>query len=249
MQTDILGMLGRVVGAGLSPAVFLASFARGKRVFHPGGLTYRGRVIPMAGDPRLEAVAERLSGFALLRLSSALFAGPAERQDALGVAVRFRKDPEITAEAADGDQDLLTVSFDSLLGAGRGIVKTEYHDFLANDYWAIAPFEVAGLGKAKLRLVGSRSGPATNEVTREERLLQAARAGKAWLRLDALPEGEDTWLSIAQITLEEPALVDQHALKFYPFRDGKGLTPRGFQHGLRLAAYRASEAARGLRGG
>lgn len=53
-----------------------------------------------------------------------------------------------------------------------------------------------------------------------------------------------SWEPVARIALLEPAHLDQERLRFSPFRDGKGISPRGFVHGLRRAPYLLSRIAR-----
>ncbi|MEO8183439.1 MAG: hypothetical protein ABI895_31785 [Deltaproteobacteria bacterium] len=43
--------------------------------------------------------------------------------------------------------------------------------------------------------------------------------------------------------------LDQEALRFDPFRAGRGVTPVGFVHALRRATYLASQRARPARAG
>jgi hypothetical protein len=38
--------------------------------------------------------------------------------------------------------------------------------------------------------------------------------------------------------------LDQEALRFDPFRDGRGITPVGFVHSMRKLTYLASQRAR-----
>jgi hypothetical protein len=52
------------------------------------------------------------------------------------------------------------------------------------------------------------------------------------------------WEPVARIVLLEPARLDQERLRFSPFRDGMGISPRGFVHGLRRATYLLSQIAR-----
>ncbi len=46
------------------------------------------------------------------------------------------------------------------------------------------------------------------------------------------------------ITLAHRARVDDEALRFRPFRTGRGLKPRGFVHALRRGVYKVSQWSR-----
>ena len=159
--------------------------------------------------------------------------------DALGIALRLGKDPDVTARP--GDQDLLFATIRHPWTMPFAPLTTEQHDFLANDYYAVSPFDVAGVGRARLRLVSSRPRR-LRERKREGRLAEAVERGDAWLRLE-MKTGA-VWEPVAHLVLEERAEVDQQRLRFSPFRDGKGISPRGFVHGLRRATYLLSQAAR-----
>jgi hypothetical protein len=79
---------------------------------------------------------------------------------------------------------------------------------------------------------------------RAGRLDEALARGEASLRLELRLRGRKEWAQVAQVRLLERVRVDQQALRFSPFRNGKGLTPRGFVHGLRRATYLVSQLAR-----
>jgi hypothetical protein len=57
------------------------------------------------------------------------------------------------------------------------------------------------------------------------------------------------WRPVVLVVLRERIDLDQSALRFRPFRAGRGIRPRGFVQGLRSLAYRASQRARPPRGG
>ena len=52
------------------------------------------------------------------------------------------------------------------------------------------------------------------------------------------------WVPVARIELRERADVNQEALAFSPFRDGRGIVPRGLVHALRRRVYPSSQRAR-----
>ena len=206
-------------------------------MFHPEGVVYRAGVEAIPG--RFPGFSRRLEGSALLRLSTAWWRGGTEWMDALGIALRLGKDPGVSARP--GDQDLLFATIRSPWTTPFAPLTTEQHDFLANDYYAVSPFDVAGVGRAKLRLVSSRPRRLRSRK-REQRLAEAVERAEAWLRLEM--KAGAAWEPVAHIVLEERIEVDQQRLRFSPFRDGKGITPRGFVHGLRRATYLLSQAAR-----
>lgn len=205
-------------------------------MFHPEGSVYRARVEAVPGP--FSMLAQRLEGPALARLSTAWWRGGKEWLDALGIAVRLGRDPG--TEARPGDQDLLFATIRYPWTMPFAPLTTEQHDFLANDYYAVSPFDVTGVGRAKLRLVSSRPRRLAASK-RGARLVEAVERGEAWLQLELQTAKREP---VARIVLLEPAQVDQERLRFPPFRDGKGISPRGFVHGLRRATYLLSQVAR-----
>jgi len=247
VRIDLFGVLGAVFGVLVAPLIFLVALLRRRRLFHGRGLSWRGEVTPCASDPRAQRIAARLRGFVLARLSASVTPGPEEVPDWLGGGFRFRADAVATAVLAPGDQDLLVASLASFGKLTRAKRETDVHDFLNNDYFAIAPYQVEGMGPAKVRLRGSRKGPQAG--TRAERLRLAAQRGEAVFRLELQPTGERAWLAVADITLREPVVIDNGDWYMTPFHAGRGMSPRGFIHGIRLVAYPVGRTARRLRGG
>jgi hypothetical protein len=227
-----LERIGKAVGFLLAPLTGAVAAIRHARMFHPEGVVYRARVSPPAETP-FSALASKLeSDDALVRLSTAWWRGGKEWMDVLGIALRI------------DSQDLLFATIQHPWTMPFAPLTTEQHDFLANDYFAVSPFDVAGVGRSKLRLVASR--PRGLRGDRGERLAQAVRRGEAGLRLE-LSVGGGGWTPVAEIALVEKLDLDQEALRFSPFRDGKGLSPIGFVHLLRKGAYAFSQAARPAR--
>jgi len=247
MKTTI-EKLGDFVGAVLAPFIGLGSFVRGARLFHPEGIVFQGTVKPLASQPRLAEVGARLEGPALIRLSSGWWRGGREWPDVLGIAIRFRSSETVTEVPAPGDQDLLVATFRRLWTLPFAPLSTEQHDFLANDYFGAAPFDVEGLGRVYLRLSHPRPVPdrPTGTHTRVERLLEAAAQHQAVFHLDARRIGRRLWWPIAEVALTEQVQIDQEALRYSPFRVGRGIRPRGFVHAIRRRTYRISQAARAL---
>jgi hypothetical protein len=234
---------GTFVGWLLAPVTGAISGIRRARMFHPDGVVYGARVEALAGTP-WGAVAARLAGPALVRLSTAWWRGGRELPDALGVAIRFRGTDEPSAEPAPGDQDLLLATIRHPWTLPFAPLTTHVHDFLDNDYYGVSPFAVDGAGLVYLRAVASRTNAGGDN--RGERLARAVADGSAWLRLEARERGRTGWQPIAEIHLIAPVAIDQQALRFWPFRNARGLTPRGFVHALRRGTYLASQRVRAL---
>lgn len=253
-------LLGRALGWLIAPAAAAGSLLRRARLLHPEGLVYAAEVIPLAHEPALAGVAKRLAGPALVRLSSALWRGGKERMDVLGIAVRFLTgdeaargldDDRARAAAEGGDQDVLFATIRSPWTMLLAPLTTNIKSFLANDYYGVSPFEVGGLGRVRLRLAGPRG----RELAalrgagddRERELLRAAERGYARFRLEALRPGNGArYEPIAEVRLIRPVndAIDQEALRFSPFRTGRGIEPVGFVHALRRGVYTMSQLAR-----
>lgn len=107
----------------------------------------------------------------------------------------------------------------------------------------------AGFLRARGRTARTGNGLAARAADRQARergarLDEAVARCEAVLRLELQIAGSPLWAQVAEVRLLRRAEIDQAALRFSPFRDGKGLTPRGFVHGLRRATYLLSQLAR-----
>lgn len=254
---DLRDLTGRAAGSLLAPFAGLVALVRRARTFHPEGAVFHATVEPLAEGGALGRLARRLQGKAIVRLSSAWWRGGKEWPDVLGVAVRF-----------NGDQDLLAATVRSPWTTLLAPLTTLTHDFLANDYYAVSPFVLEGLGRAKLRLRSLRHerhapDPGDEGLDRAARLVRAVADGRAILRLEAraLPQtnglvawvrsalagtaldGGGKWVPIADIRLRARA-IEQKSLRFSPFHSGRGIKPTGFVHALRAATYAMSQAVR-----
>ncbi|MGK3997408.1 hypothetical protein [Sorangium sp. So ce1024] len=223
-------------------------------MFHADGVVYCAGVKALAVEGEVGALAQRLAGPALVRLSSALWrwrgGGRGRRPDLLGIAVRFRASEEVVPAASEGDQDLIFLSARRFSMIPIAFFTTKTRDFMANDYYAQLPFNVADFGRAEFRLVPLRAS--TVEGDRLEKLERAAASGLALLRIEVRRGRRGRWMAVADIELYEQVNIDQNALRFDPFRTGRGITPRGLLQATRLATYAASflgrmVAARGTR--
>jgi hypothetical protein len=233
--------VGDLVGLATAPLAAAVASARHARVFHADGILLSARVDPVVRSV-VPMVSERLRGQAIVRFSSALWRHEREWPDALGCAIRFRSTARASAEPEERDQDLLFATIRSPFTLPIAPFGTHVHDYLANTYFATSPFDVAGVGRVKWRLVPEHA--ATGPGTRTERLRDAITHGEARLRLELRRTFHPAWLPVSLITLIRPIAIDQEELRFSPFRTGRGITPRGFVHALRRVVYPASQGAR-----
>jgi hypothetical protein len=238
--------LGGAAGILLAPWVAVGSFLRGARLFHPEGVVCAADVIPLVQSGPLAQTSNVLAGSALVRLSSAIRRNRPKRRDVLGIAVRFRADPAISVIPSLSDQDMLFATFRTLPAIVTALLTTRSQDFLANNYYAILPFNAPGLGRTKWRLVGSHIKVAGED--RYDRLLRAVSEGAAVFRLEVRKAAPGAiYEPVAEIHLRELVDVNQAALLFHPYRAGRGIVPVGFFQAMRLATYPASYLGRTLR--
>lgn len=236
------------LGAGLllAPLASFVSQRRRARVFHPVGRTFRAQI---QAKPGLAAewaeLAARLSGPALARFSGALWRGNFEACDVLGVALRLRSSKDTSAELTASDQDLLFATIVSPLTMPFAPFTTNAHDYLANKYWAVSPFEVGRPRHVKFRLSPLKGyARKARSEPRDQALASAVKRAHVPLQLEARDTFALGWQSLATVWLTEPLDLDQEALRFSPFQNGRGLVPSGFVHSLRRATYAASQRAR-----
>lgn len=245
--TELVGFAG---GALLAPLAAAGSYLRRARIFHPDGVVYRAEVAVAAPEGAARDVALRLAGPALVRLSGALWRrrpGRARSPDLLGVAIRFRSDPTPGVVPEPTDQDLLFATVRSPLWVLYALAATNVHSFLDNDYHAVALFDAAELGDVRLRL--RSPGIGSDDMNREEALEQAVCTGDAVFELQARQARFGSrHETVARIHLLERVEIDQAALRFSPFRAGRGIVARGFLNALRILPYPASQLARPMQG-
>jgi hypothetical protein len=257
--------LGWLAGLVSSPATGLISALRRSRMFHPSGLLFQAEVEAVPGSAAAAGVAARLVGPALVRWSSALWkegathggkrdGKRAERPDVLGCAIRFSQAP-LGTQPKPEDQDLLLATIQRPWSMPFAPATTRQHDFLANYYYGVSPFQVPPLGRIEWRLVpeaprrGELQLPAS--MTRAERLAAALQAGSAHLLLEWAPysgplrrPAAELFTPLVRLALTAELELDQEALRFHPFRMGRGIEPVGFVHAMRRATYLTSQALR-----
>lgn len=232
--------LGVALGWAAAPAFAFVSWARRARTFHPRGDAFLADVTPLPGGG---ALGEALAGSALVRFSGALWKSRWEHLDVLGCALRFRRRDDASTEPDAGDQDLLFATILRPWTMGLAPFTTDASDYLANLYYAVSPFDVPGFGRAFLRLRPAPQHGARGR-DRSARLDVTVAYEGVVLTLEVRQRWRWGWVPVATIALRGRADVDQEALAFSPFRDGRGIVPRGLVHALRRAVYPASQGAR-----
>jgi hypothetical protein len=248
--TRLKSEVGSLGGALLAPLTAAVSFIRQSRTFHPRGILCRAEVETLTTDGPATAVAARLSGAALVRFSSAIWK-QVEWKDVLGCALRFCESP-VGERVRATDQDLLFATIRRPWTMALSPLATHQHDFFANHYYAVSPFEVAELGRVEWRLTPENKAAAGGaHRSRSERfhaalkegsanfVLEWARYRKPWAAFD-----DRAFQPLVRIHLVEAVDLDQEALRFNPFQTGRGLKPVGFIHSLRPRAYSGSQHAR-----
>jgi hypothetical protein len=236
-------MAGLVTGMVLAPAFTIGGVLRRGRLFHPEGVCYQAAVAPLATQPQLKDLVDRLTGSALVRLSSAIWRYH-EWPDVLGCSIRFGLREPITEAAPVGAQDLLFATIPSLWLLPMAPFMTRQHDFLENEYSGGAPFEIAELGLVRLELWPE---PIADErgVTREQKVDKAIVRGSAAFVLRAQPvDPREASIPLVEIRLQKQVQLDQAALFFSPFRNGMGIRPRGFVQAMRRPVYALEESVR-----
>lgn len=230
---------GAAAGVLLAPLAALGTRLRHERIFHPAGVCYRARALVATIEQPQAGVARRLAGEALVRFSAALWHDE-RRPDILGVAVRFQECPG--AAPAQGDQDLLLATVRRPVTLAGALLTTKRHDFLANDYYAVSPFDINGIGRGRLRIVTHGNGARGDD--RFSRLAANTTSGLVGLRLEMKQQHDSRWRPLVLLELCNPLEIDQAALRFDPFRAGRGLQPAGFIHALRRPVYAWAQRAR-----
>jgi len=234
--------IGDAIGRIWAPVISEIARLRGARMFHPVGHTFTGRIDPIIGG-HFDALGARLEGRVLVRVSGALSKSEREWFDVLGLGMRIRpgRGAAITEAAEPGDQDLLFATIRSPLTMALSPFTTDASNFLQS-YWAVSPFEAAPVGRVELRLCPIGRGAIGG--SRLNKLREAVRRNDAGWRLEARRTLTLDWHPVAVISLEGESNLDQAALAFDPVRAGADISPVGFGHAIRRAAYAASRHGR-----
>jgi len=229
-------VVGALIGLLLGVVIFWVSFLRAKRAVHADGAICRAEVT--ARDAEL---GPRLAGPALVRLSGAFAAQATTGHDVLGLDIRFQK--AFSADAANGDQDLLMGTFESFATARKDEMATDAVDYLDNTYSSVTPWLVPGKGPVVFHVKPPPKQKADRGADRLARLDADITAGGARVTLQI--DGAD----IAEVRLIERLAIDQRTLHASMFRTGRGVRPVGVRNGIRATVYPISQLARSIRGG
>jgi hypothetical protein len=229
------------VGRAWATPIAMISALRRARMFHPRGLLFSGRVVACPAS-RFATAARRIEGHALVRLSGALAKRDVERFEVLGVGLRISSAPIESARPSPGDQDLLFATILSPVTMPTAPFTTRSDDFLANRYWGVAPFHLEGVGRVKLRLTPMSAPHVAGR--RSDRISSAVAAHRARFSLEVRRTLHVGWEPLAMVVLEQASDVDQEALRFDPFRAGRGIAPVGFVQSIRKRVYAAGQSAR-----
>jgi hypothetical protein len=250
VNREVIHSLTRRAGVGLgwlvAPLFALTSALRHARTFHPSGDCIDAVAeIDRDAPAKYHDLAERLTGPVLVRFSEALARQRARWPDVLGCALRFGRERSFVEH---GDQDLLFATIKRPWTMPFAPLTTRVNDYLANDYFAVSPFHVAGVGIRWFRLhpkrVRSASRFGDSHGARRHRLLGDVASGTATLVLGVARGPRGPFQPVVQIHLIAPRRTDIPALRFDPFRAGRGVVPIGFVQGLRRGVYAASQHAR-----
>ena len=204
---------------------------RGKRIFHPHGVGFAGRIeLTSSAEPEIPAFGNGVRFVARLSRSAGL---PEWLADPCGLALRV---PD--AYGVGRHQDLLMVSSASAPVVRHAILPSK--GFLDRPYSTLLPYRFQG----KLVLIGAlpigdRPGPTLAELAGREDAsiefdLRVATLGGPWRRFARL------------ILRERVADIEVENLDLDPTNTGGGLELAGAINRLRGPSYRGSQAGRGV---
>lgn len=219
------------VPAGVARAterVFAAlSSARGRRIFHPQGIAFDGRLRVDAALPCVPLFAGGAVHDVVLRFSRAL-GTPRGRPDFLGLAVRIA-----------GDQDLLLAS--SAAAPLLRFAPRPARTFAGTTLTSLLPFDAGGRSVLVAARVQHARVAAEDQLAQLEAAAAVAPVGVAIVVAGAV----SGWRRIATIDVgERLSAAEARNLAFDPFVSAGGLVPRGRINALRAPAYRGSRAGR-----
>ena len=229
-------LLDRLPGIGPIDSATAAFFgamskARGKRIFHPEGVSFGGSLTPVGSS--MAAGADLFGGDeplpAQVRLSRALGL-PSESGDPCGLAFRV-----LNAYGPGRHQDFLLVS-SARPPIGRHLISPA-RNFGSRPYSSLLPYSIGG----DTRLVGAE---VLGDQGRSLQQIRMSADPDLTFSIDlASPTGP--WERVAELHIGErlsPAASEQ--LRFNPGNCGGGIEPIGLLNRLRLPAYGGSQAGR-----
>lgn len=216
--------LGRATGWVIGAPFFAAMTAlRRSRPLHPSGILYEATSeATVTDDDELRALANAVTGSALVRLSHALWKKPRPHvPDVLGCALRLGR-----------DQDLLFATIKRPWTTPFAPLSTDVDDYFGNFYYGVSPFTFRG----ESRRFYLRLRPFS----------ACANAAFGGFALEISDRPRRGYRELARITLERIEEGGGTRLHFDPFRTGRGIEPCGFVHAMRRGAYAASQTVRSL---
>ena len=228
------------IGDAATAATFaVLSAVRGRRLFHPAGAAFSGRLdvqpgpgfgVPLLDEPRsFEAIARFSRGAGT----------PEPLPDVLGLAVRV-----LHAHGQGLHQDLLMVTSDRR-PLGRHLLLPAA-GFLSRSYSSVLPYSVGAVGRFCFGADPLEVPAASGSRHALGALTAAVEQGGLPLRLTlaALPAG--AWQPWATLTLTEALPPDvSEQLRFNVMDNtGGGIRPEGLLQHWRGTAYRAAQQAR-----
>jgi hypothetical protein len=230
----VLFVVGMIVGIVLALPIFVFSFIRAARAFHPRGTVCRAELVAL--DPEIGA---RIAGLARVRLSGSTGDENSAVQTVLGMAIKL----------ANG-QDLPLATFEAFAKLGAATKNTNVADYLANEFASVSPWRVRGLGIVWLRAVPATPAHAVTG-TRVERLAARIAGGQATLVIEARDAAGPTATvraRLAELQLVERLADDDPRFHISMFHTAAGFVPTGARNGIRAIVYPVSQLARRLRG-
>lgn len=194
--------------------------------------------------PRLESLAQRLSGMSLVRPIQLFWSGRRHLPNILSLGVRFQASPPFGV-AGPQAQDLLLHSVRSPWSLPLDMLRADPVDILANEFHGFSTFDAGEFDAARLRL---RAKPAlTSGDSPMDRLKDAVarRDAKFLLEIRAAALSR-YWEPLVEIHLLRPVELTELELDFWPFRDGLDIRPRGFIQYLWPVPYLLGQGVRAL---
>jgi hypothetical protein len=245
-------MLGLWAGSVVAPMSAIGSWLRRSRFFHPQGIYFKAevQVAMMNPTPPFDTIAQGLSqGDALVRLSAGIW--DMKRglfPDVLGFAIRFNTDAAADFEPQHDSQDLLLATSRRLITLPLAPLMTNQRDFLANNYYGMARFELAEQPNMILRIKPLTQSASSNK-NRYDKIRDAVTSGDVDFLLEAASKSDpNNWFALVRIRLQTEVDLDDRMVKFWPFLIGQDIRPQGFTQFMRPIPYLSSQWARDARG-
>ena len=210
-----------------------ASAARGKRIFHPVGVGYRGSLELRSADEAEMLGLRNRRHRTLVRFSRGIGL-PEPLPDVLGLALRIS-----AAHGPRRPQDFLLVT--SVAGPGlQHLIAPAPRGFLGHSYSSVLPYRIDG----RVRLVAARPQPLSAGVLTLAQLRARVERGQVAFVLGLTTLGGG-WEEIGSLTLgSRLAPAEAERLRFNPSNAGGSVRPVGLVNALRPAAYSGSQRGR-----